>query len=188
MRIFVGMPLDEEASRGVEKAIKEIKRGHWPVRWESKEKWHTTAAFMGDLESEEVKLAVKAVKEGVRGVRPFELRFKGWGGFPDLFLPGVVWLGLKGDLRSMHRLVKQIRNELDKAGLVFDKKPFRGHMTIGRVERLAKRKQRLELGRYLKKKRQLSIEQRWLVDKAVVYESRLGSAGSDYRVIKEIRL
>lgn len=190
MRLFVGIPLDEEARRGVEKVVKKLKRGHWPVRWEKPEKWHVTVAFLGND-----KLALKslaslssAVKRGVRGIEPFEIRLKGLGSFPDLVLPRVVWLGLKGDLKSMARIYKGVREELRKLKLEFDEKPFRPHVTLGRVSKEAKRKQRLELGKYLQKHREMKILQQWRVDRVVIYESRLKPSGSEYKELKEIVL
>jgi len=188
MRVFVGVLLDKEAGRGVEKVINKVRRGHWPVRWVDKEKWHVTMAFVGQGSKSKVEQVVGAVRKGAKEIKPFEVGFKGLGAFPDLFLPRVVWMGLKGDLKSMFGLVKGVREELERVSIEFDKKPFRSHVTVGRVERLAKRKQRLELGKYLQKKRQLDVPQQWRVDRVVVYESKMGSVGFEYRIIEEIRL
>jgi 2'-5' RNA ligase len=188
MRLFVGIPLDEEARRGVGKVVKKLKRGHWPVRWEKENKWHMTLAFVGEIEAGELGRVVRAVKRGAGGIKRFEVRFKGLGAFPGWLLPRIVWMGLKGDLKRMARVYKGVRGELEREGFEFDKKPFRGHITLGRVKKEAKRKHRLELGKYLKKQAELEIPQRWLVDRVVIYESQLGSAGSEYKVIEEVRL
>jgi len=190
MRLFVGIPLDEEARRGVERIVKKLKRGHWPVRWEKAEKWHVTLAFLGDdkRDLDSLSRLSSAVRKGVREIKAFEVGFKGLGAFPDWFLPRIVWMGLKGDLKSMGRMYKKVREELEKKGFEFDRKPFRGHITLGRVKKDAKRKHRLELGKYLKKQRELEIPQKWLVDRVVIYESELGSEGSGYKVIEEVRL
>jgi len=188
MRLFVGIPLSEEARRGIVKAVKKIRRGHWLVKWQEPEKWHVTLAFLGEVKKERVKEVVEAVSRGVEAVEAFEVRFKGWGGFPDWLLPRVIWLGLKGDLKSMARLQKRVRQELEEKGLEFDKKPFKGHMTLGRVKPEMKRKQRLELGKYLKKKRELEIPQKWWVDKVEVYESRLKTEGAEYKVVASVKL
>jgi 2'-5' RNA ligase len=188
MRLFVGIPLDEEARRGVEKVVKKLKRGHWPVKWEKPEKWHVTVAFLGELTETEIDKVIKAVEKGVRGIKPFEIRLKGLGSFPDLVLPRVVWLGLKGDLKNMARIYKGVREELRKLKLEFDEKPFRAHVTLGRVSKEARRKQRLELGKYLQKHREMKIWQQWRVEKVAVYESRLKPSGSEYKELKEVVL
>ena len=88
----------------------------------------------------------------------------------------------------MARLYKQVRAELSGAGFEFEERSFMPHVTIGRVGKEAKRKQRLELGKLVAKKLQLKIPQRWQVDRVVVYESRLSPKGSKYQVIEEINL
>ncbi|AKM78892.1 MAG: 2'-5' RNA ligase [Candidatus Beckwithbacteria bacterium GW2011_GWB1_47_15] len=186
MRLFVGLPLSDEAKRGVAKIIKDLKRGHWPVRWEDEDKWHFTAAFLGEVDKFDRVAA--AVKRGVGEIKPFEVGFKGLGAFPFLVIPKVIWLGLNGDLKTMARLYKQVRAELSGAGFEFEERSFMPHVTIGRVGKEAKRKQRLELGKLVAKKLQLKIPQRWQVDRVVVYESRLSPKGSKYQVIEEINL
>jgi len=188
MRVFVGLGLSEEGRRGVEKVVKQVKRGHWPVKWEGSEKWHVTLGFLGEMEEKRVGEVVEAVRLGVKGIKSFEVGFKGLGVFPDFMLPRIVWIGLKGDLQSMARVYKGVRRELEEAGLELDKKPFKGHVTLGRVKKEAKRKQRMELGKYLKKQRELGIVHKWWVDKVRVYESRLKTEGSEYKVIASIKL
>lgn len=187
MRLFVGLPLDEEAKRGVKKVVKKLKRGHWPVKWEETEKWHVTVAFLGEVKEEESR-AVEAVKRGVGGVRQFLVGFKGLGSWPDLFLPRGIWMCLKGDLKSMAKIYRQVNNELKAAGFEFEARPFLPHVSIARVERQAKRKQRLELGKVINKQREMEIKHQWLVDRVRIYESQLKPEGSVYRVVKEVKL
>lgn len=47
MRLFIGLPMDEEGRRGVAGVVKRLIRKHWKVRWEPEEKWHVTVAFIG---------------------------------------------------------------------------------------------------------------------------------------------
>ena len=183
MRIFIALPLTDEDRRGVKKVVKYLERGRWAVAWEPEEKWHLTLAFLGEVSDIEPVLA--AVASACKNMSPFTLKFKGLGAFPDLLLPKVVWLGLKGDLKSLYKLVKNLRGELDGAGIDFDHKVFRPHITLGRIKTSMSRKQRLELGKIISKNRILDIPQTWLVDKVVVYESRLTPSGSDYRICQE---
>ncbi len=171
MRLFIALPLDEEAKRGVAKVIKKLQRGYWPVAWVAEDKWHVTAAFCGEIQEEKVEEVVKVVEAGVKEIRPFTLGFKGLGAFPDLLLPRVIWLGLNGDLKSLYQLVKQIRTGLKKAGINFDEKTVRAHVTLGRIKETSSRKQRLELGKIITKNRVLDIPQKWLVEKVMVYDT-----------------
>lgn len=187
-RVFVGVPFDAEAQRGVEGVFKLLARKHWTVAWEGVEKLHVTVAFLGNTETERLDVACQAVALGARGVAPFRVGFKGLGAFPDLFLPNVIWVGLKGDLKSLARLYKQVRRELVVADFSLPERAFVPHVTLGRVKKVAGRKQRLEMGKEIGRLRQMEILQQLTVDRVVVYESILTPSGSTYRILEEISL
>jgi hypothetical protein len=50
-RLFIGMPLSEEAQRGVEGVMDVLKKKHWKVRWNVLEDLHVTGAFLGEAPS-----------------------------------------------------------------------------------------------------------------------------------------
>jgi len=73
-------------------------------------------------------LDVSSIVEKVaKEIRPFQLGFKGLGSFPDLLVPRIVWLGVNGDLKSLHRLRKLVVGELEEKGIWLMKSLF-GHM------------------------------------------------------------
>ena len=186
MRVFIGLPLDHEAKIGISKVVKKVLSGHRPVKWEQDNKWHLTIAFLGEIKKEQVRVIEEAVAIALQEIKPFTVGFKGWGTFPNWLLPTVVWIGLNGDLKSMARVYKNVREELKKINFQFENKAFIPHITLGRVKKNTSRKHRLELGKYLKKQRLMKIPQKWQVDRLRIYESNLTAQGSTYRVIKEI--
>jgi 2'-5' RNA ligase len=169
MRLFIALPLSDQARRAVKKIVKKLERGHWAVSWEPEEKWHLTIDFLGEVEKLEP--VIKKVESACQNTEPFELKFKGLGAFPDLLLPRTVWLGLKGDLKSFYKLTKSITD-----------KTVHPHITLGRIKPEMGRRQRLELGKIITKNRILDIPQTWLVDRVCVYESKLTDRGSTYQV------
>lgn len=204
-RVFVAVPFDEEAKRGIKKVLKQLERKHWPVRWERVEKLHVTLAFLGWIDMgkvqnvQEVQKVQKekrgtltklemATREAVKGMRQFAVGFKGLGGFPDLELPRVVWVGLKGDLKSLAKIYKVVRLQLEQSGFILEGRPFVPHVTLGRIRKETRMKQRQEIGKQLAKLRQLNIPQHLKVDRVVVYESVLRRSGSEYRELTEVRL
>lgn len=105
-RMFLGLPLDEEAERGVGKIVERLQKKRWKVRWETPSKWHVTLAFLGEVQwSNEIPVfsgpshlarsnrddtaalnslaaVSSAVRQAVSGVGPFEVRLKGVDVFP----------------------------------------------------------------------------------------------------------
>ena len=202
MRIFIGIPLSKEVEREVEKLYKSLKKKHWKVKWEPIHKIHLTLAFLGNIKNKKSKTKntnlkteklqsvgiIKAAVEDVcQSLQSIKVEFKGLGCFPDYDWPRIIWLGLKGDLKSLSFLQKKIRENLKKAGFDFDERPFRAHLTLGRIKR-ARAKERREIGRQIKKMQKMDFKKEWVIDKVVVYESKCLPKGSKYFELFSCRL
>ncbi len=84
------------------------------------ENLHLTLAFIGEYGDPE------AVMDALDKVsfQPFDIRLEGYGCFGDLF-----WAGLTGE-ESLSALVSRIHHALSDAGIPFDRKRFRPHITL----------------------------------------------------------
>lgn len=200
MRLFIGLPLTPEAERGVEKVVEKLLKKRWKVRWEPREKWHLTLVFLGDQPVEEI----MPILDKIDAV-PFSLRFKGLGRFPEIkravrvgervrgrnvkrirllpkdtiVLPKIIYMDLKGDLQALFRLQRKI---------VFEKMPFKPHVTIGKIQTNCSRGEKLEIAKEIEKLRVMELTHEWLVDRVCLYESTLRPEGSVYKVIDEVKL
>lgn len=188
MRVFIAINLPKETRKELENLQKDLGRKHWPVRWEKPEKIHITLAFLGNLSSSRLSQLQAAIEKGSKEARPFEISFKGLGVFPDFVKPRIVWAGLKGDLKSLARLQKSLENELKKAKIWFDKKPFVPHVTIGRVRKGISKGALQDLGKKIKKLRKIDFQSKILVDAVNIMKSDLLPKGSVYKRIAPFRL
>jgi 2'-5' RNA ligase len=83
-----------------------------------------------------------------------------------------VWVGLAGDLAGLRALAGAVRRELRGAGLPFDPKPLRPHLTIARPgERLPV----ADLAADLATLRSSYEGPEWTVEAVRLVRSRLGS-------------
>lgn len=206
MRIFIAIDISDEAKKEVEKLYKVLKKKHWKVKWEPIEKLHFTLAFLGSIkyQTSNIKKIKKAIELVSEDIGPFTLSFKGLGCFPDYIFPRVIWLGLRGDLKSLAALQKNIVRELSDSEL-FDstkyisdraqkrtlkgfEKPFSPHITLGRVKKEVRAKERREIGKQLNRFRILNLEPKISADRVVIYESKLLPTGSVYTKLSEIPL
>lgn len=213
MRVFVGFDLTSEPRREIEKLLKKLQKKHWKVKWEKPEKIHLTLAFLGNIKEKQLDLVRKACQEAVRilkqdpdfhqddGGGPVQsdkkiiLSFKGLGCFPDYEWPRIIWLGLKGDLKSLASLQKNLRDRLENLGFKTEKRSFEPHLTLGRIKK-ARARERREIGRQIKGMRKIDFKSQWLVDGMVIYESKPGTrilargkclaGGYVYRKVAEI--
>lgn len=210
MRIFIAVTLKKSVKREIErKLFKVLGRKHWKVKWEKIEKLHLTLAFLGNIETKCQKSNVKSpalsadrqnhnlklkieqikscIKRAVVNISPFTFSFKGLGCFPTLEEPRVIWLGLKGELQKLALIQKRIAANLKKEKFKLDVRPFSAHITLGRVKQcsLGERK---EIGRQIKAMRILDLHSLNLVDRVIIYESKLSPKGSKYYKVEEILL
>jgi len=186
-RIFIGVQPPSHFQKRLKKLLAKLEKKHWPVKWETPEKLHFTLAFLGWLEKEKVKLVREVVGNICLEISRFKVEIKGLGCFPDYQQPRVIWLGLKGDLKGLAGLQKQLAEELRGRGFRIDQRPFAAHLTLGRIKQ-ARFRQKKEIGRQLKGMQQLEISGGWLVDQVTIFESILGRSGSRYRSIKVVKL
>lgn len=188
MRVFIAVNLSVEAKKELQDLTLKLQKFHWPVRWEKPEKIHITLTFLGELQQLKLEKLRSSVEKACLGVKPFEIFFKGLGAFPDFVRPRVVWVGLKGDLKSLAALQKGIEKELKKADILFDKKPFVPHMTIGRVKKGISKGALRDLGKKIAKLRKIDFQSRILVDSVEITKSDLLPEGSVYTRLAMISL
>ncbi|OGD62974.1 2'-5' RNA ligase [Candidatus Beckwithbacteria bacterium RBG_13_42_9] len=187
MRIFIGVALPLSLQKQLKKLLKVLERKHWPVKWEAIEKLHFTLVFLGEIPESKIVIVKEIVREICQQLPSFSLEIKGLGCFPDYLFPKIIWLGLKGDLKSLSFLQKQLKLKLKDQGFVIDNRPFLGHVTLGRVKK-AKMKQLQEIGRQLKALREMEIGVEWHVKEVIIFQSQILSQRSKYYKVAEILL
>ncbi|MFI7210768.1 RNA 2',3'-cyclic phosphodiesterase [Micromonospora maritima] len=106
------------------------------VRLADPDHLHLTLAFLGEVPDDRLVdvesalgLAAQAFRDGRSG-SPL-LRLGGGGSF-GRGRSTVLWADVRGDVEALDVLARLIRDELREAGLPYDEKPFRAHLTIAR--------------------------------------------------------
>ncbi|MEU4333541.1 RNA 2',3'-cyclic phosphodiesterase [Micromonospora lupini] len=97
---------------------------------------HLTLAFLGDVETArlaDVRSALGLAAQRFRDDRDASPRLSLGGG--GVFGDGrrtVLWTDVRGDVEALHALARLIRDRLRHAGLPYDHRPFRPHLTVAR--------------------------------------------------------
>ncbi|MFG3553588.1 RNA 2',3'-cyclic phosphodiesterase [Micromonospora sp. NPDC047557] len=97
---------------------------------------HLTLAFLGDVEATrlvEVESALGLAAQWFLDGRNASPRLSLGGG--GVFGDGrrtVLWVDARGDVEALHVLAGLIRDRLRRAGLPYDDRPFRPHLTVAR--------------------------------------------------------
>ncbi len=133
MRIFIGIGFSDEY-KNILKKIKE----HWKTKLFSKIKWteeknfHLTLRFLGEVEDHRV----DQVKDALCNIKMNSFIFEaGSGGFfPNIKRPRIIWVGSKKGEKECINLEQNISNNLDILGFKKQDKPFKVHLTLGRIK------------------------------------------------------
>jgi len=118
--------------------INNIKETLYPyrfkIRWVKPENIHLTFKFLGDINAADIEAAGAAMDRAVEETAPITLSVKGAGVFPGIKRPRVVWLGMGGQVPLLIALQKVLDENLAAAGFEKEKRPFKAHLTLGRVK------------------------------------------------------
>ena len=102
------------------------------VRTVQPEQLHLTLSFLGSVPDDAAAPLSAALDASTRAFRPFRMRLKGVGAFPNARRPRVVWVALE-DPKPMVDLALAVRGALRDAGFPGDDKDFRAHVTLART-------------------------------------------------------
>lgn len=105
------------------------------VKWIAPENLHLTLYFFGDLDARALARARRAVA-GLGGAwDPVEVSWGDVGCFPSARRAQVIWLGLREKGGGLTGFAGWVHRRLRDAGFPEPDKPFRPHLTLGRVRR-----------------------------------------------------
>lgn len=172
IRTFVAIDLPEDVRADLVSVMSDLGREIRGVRWVRPEGLHLTLKFLGDIDEKTVPPLAGELDAVARGCRPLNLSVEGLGAFPDARRPRVIWAGLSGDLAVLGDLASRVDRVCTSFGVKPEKRPFRAHITIGRL----KVPTMVNLNKELRNKGFLATE-------IVLYQSELFPTGARYTVL-----
>lgn len=104
------------------------------IRWTKPDRMHLTIKFFGNLSEADIKNLSHILEKQVKGIKPFSLKVETIGVFPSLSRPRVLWLGIVNDDGKLVTIQNDIENELASNGFPKEERPYRPHLTLGRMK------------------------------------------------------
>ena len=122
MRLFIALEMSPAMCEALTGLQNEFRMAGVRGNYSPEENFHLTLVFLGEVPDPE------PVIEALDSVcfTPFELELQGFGTFRD------AWWGAVQESVPLQAVVRRIRRALDQAGIPFDKKTFRPHITLVR--------------------------------------------------------
>ena len=182
MRSFLAVELAAVArhvAAGVARALRDGPGGD-AVRWVRAENLHVTLRFLGDVAPERFADVAHQVGAALRGTSPFAVRLGPVYAFPSPKRPRVVALAL-APADPVAELADAVEGGVVAAGFEPEARPFRAHLTLGRVR-----------GRYALPAELDDLAARpeagFEIHEVVLFASRLSPAGASYTPLERLPL
>ncbi len=182
IRTFIAISLPDHVLHGIGNVQASLKRSGFNIRWVRKEGIHLTLRFLGDVPKGQVEQIGSAISAAAGGFSPFTLKGYGIGVFPDLRRPRVVWAGISGDLEVLHNLHSKLESQLKSIGFAKEKRPLKGHLTVGRIK---KRIDKAALKTALEGFKGFETDP-FTAEAVILYQSTLRPQGALYTKLAEI--
>jgi 2'-5' RNA ligase len=137
MRLFIAVNLPSHVREAVWDATASLRDEGLPVRWVQTASLHLTLKFLGEVDPGREIEVMRSLDTAVRGASTIRLAIVGFGAFPNSRRARVIWVGFE-PVPGLELVQNRIEEEMQRIGFPVEGRPFRPHMTIGRVKRDAR--------------------------------------------------
>ena len=180
LRAFLAVNLSVPATRAVADLGEAVRRElgenaqAMRVAWVPAANLHVTLKFLGWTSEEALEAVADRLRRELLRRPAVEVRARGLGVFPTATSPRVIWCGLEDLASGLGNLARDVDKWMSELGFIKEERPFRAHLTLGRVKEGRASMEEL-IGKYAEKDCGTSV-----IREVVVYESRLRAQGAEY--------
>ena len=134
MRLFVGLAPPPAVLDDLDAACAPFRPSRDDLRWTSREAWHITLAFLGEVTDLSLTRLLPRLERAARRHYSFSLNVAGAGAFPKPARANVLWSGLSGDLRALGDLAAYVTAAARRADAAppDSSRRYRPHLTLAR--------------------------------------------------------
>ena len=134
MRLFVGLAPPAVALDDLSAACAPFRLARDDLRWTSRELWHVTLAFLGEVSEETLGSLAPGLRRAAGRHRAFTLSVAGAGAFANPLRANVLWSGMSGDRRALAELAETVSAAARGAGVTPPDadRGFTPHLTLAR--------------------------------------------------------
>ncbi len=188
LRTFIALPLPEEWTQTLAAVIENLRdSAQSGVRWVNPEGTHLTLRFLGATKSSMAPRIVEGLQTEFAGAVSPTLRLSRLGTFPAGNNPRVLWAGVDGDIDRLTDLYHRAQSIVCGLGWPPETRPFRPHLTIGRVrDRISASQRRAIIDAIADA--EIPAAPRWSADRVRLYRSELTPNGAIYSSLGEVQI
>jgi RNA 2',3'-cyclic 3'-phosphodiesterase len=134
VRTFVAIEISQDTKSVIAELQDKLREAEADVSWTRPDNIHLTLKFLGEVSEVLIADIARVCQECAADSPSLAFTLNGAGVFPDMRQPRVLWVGLGGDVGPLVQLQTQLDEKLSAIGFERERKPFRAHLTMGRVK------------------------------------------------------
>ncbi len=184
IRSFIAVKIPPESAERIGAGQARLRAAGADVKWVDPQSFHITLKFLGGVEKERLADVWQSVEAALDGTAAFTMRFRGVGAFPNPGRPRVIWAGIVEGAAELREMAARVEAACETHGFERERRPFRAHVTLGRVRRPAPNAA-LEAAMGEQTEAELGEAR---VDRALLMKSELTRAGAVYTILEETLL
>lgn len=181
IRAFWGIQLPQAANNKLAGFIRSLQThlADTNIRWSVPENLHITLQFLKSIDKEDIPSLIFKVGQHVQGISAFPIQLGKIELFPSSHKPHVISLEVHVN-QSLISLANRIGEGIVHAGYAIEQRPYRAHLTLGRL----RQKEKVLLPQDLMWADRGDIP----VEEICLWESRPSHQGSCYLLLHKERL
>ena len=184
MRLFAGIAMEKDLRNRVAQVLVKCARVRSGVKWVTPDLLHFTVRFFGEVPEDGSGPLREALRKAATVTDAFTLEVGGFGAFPDLERPRVLFASVLRGREPMRLLAEALALSTATLGFPPPEETFHPHLTLGRVKtgqgiREAVRELSEVVPAHLGKMK---------AERLTLFESRLAPEGPSYHNLDEFPL
>lgn len=181
LRAFFAIDLTLEMKQSISEIISQLQtiHKHRATRWSKPQNLHITLQFLIAVKSEDIETLLNNVRIEIEKFSAFELELGEIELFPTKYKPRIISINLNQQ-EILAQLSKQIGHGITATGYEIERRPFRGHLTLARLNNIDKDFTLPDI--------KLPNMQKLAVKEVILYASEPSKQGSHYSILGKIPL
>lgn len=184
MRAFIAIELPSNIKNAISKTQDKLKASLPKVSWVAPVNLHLSLKFLGEISDEQLNNINQIIAETIKTIPGFKIKLESLGVFPNVASARIIWIGTEQLPRTLGQIVEQLETRLAELGITKEERPFRAHITIGRLKHRFNPCD-LEKGINQVKNDLVNENLEFNTRRITLFQSTLGKDGPTYTVLKQ---
>ena len=185
IRLFFALNLPPESRDRIAAGSEALREAAPSIAWVRTPLLHLTLKFLGAQQEEMVGHLADLAARVAADAGPLRFTLARYGAFPNLQRPRVVWLGITQGADAIGEVAAALDQGCGELGIARESRPFKAHLTLGRVKKELSNAERLSLATAAAR---ASREESVVVSCIDLMRSDQGPSGSRYTVVASAAL